>query len=76
MPPLSHPASSHGTVFFVWVGAAVSPAVAEDTVVCRLHSVAEIVIRVKGRDVTIRLPSSDVNRELLMFGVFLNVGMT
>lgn len=38
------------------MGAAVSPVVAGDTVVCRLHSVAKIVIRVKGRDVTIQLP--------------------
>lgn len=38
------------------MGAAVSPVVAGDTVVCRLHSVAKIVIRVKGRDVTIWLP--------------------
>ncbi len=52
---LSHPAISLWVVLFVWVGAAVSPAVAGDAVVCRLHSEAEIVIRVKGRDVTIRL---------------------
>lgn len=50
---LSHPASSHG---IVWVGAAVSPVVAGDSVVYHFHSVAKIMIRVKGRDVTIRLP--------------------